>query len=141
MEANKVTALMKALVRQCKLFQGLNETELDILVANSQMRKISRGKILYRKGEKSNDTFCLLISGGVNIVAKDGRIVKELGPGEIIGEVALSNPYQTRTVSVIAKDPIEILEWNVNHIKGKIPALWKKLLKLAWEHMRDYYEE
>ena len=140
MELDKVSKLTKALVKQCELFQGLDDTDLDILVVHSRMRQLPRGKILYRKGEQSNDTFCLLISGKVDIVAKDGHIVKERGPGDIIGEIALSSPYRTRTVSVITQEPIEILEWNINHIKDKIPGLWKKLLKLAWEHMREYYE-
>ena len=141
MDFGQLNAITKALVRQCKLFQGFDEAELDILVAHSQLRQVPRGKLLYRKGEQSNDTFCLLISGKVDIVAKDGHVVKELSAGEVIGEIALSNPYKTRTVSVITKDPVEFLEWNINHIKTKIPSLWKKLLKLAWEHMQSYYEE
>ena len=66
---------------------------------------------------------------------------QELGVGEVIGEIALSDPHHIRTVNVIAKEPTLVLEWNVNHIKGKIPVLWKKLLKLAWKNIRNYYEE
>ena len=141
MEWEKVNALIKALVRQCQLFQGLEEHDLNILVANSIMRELPRGKLLYRKGEKSNDTFCMLVSGKVDVVAKDGHVIKELGAGEVIGEIGLSNPYKTRTASVITKEPVELLEWNIHHIKDKIPDIWKKLLKLAWVHMREYYEE
>ena len=35
----------------------------------------------------------------------------------------------------------EIITWNVNEIKDAIPGLWKKLLKLAWKSIREYYEE
>ena len=141
MEPEKINALIKALVKQCQLFQGLEEQDLDILVANSQMRELSRGKLLYRKGEQSNDTFCMLIAGKVDVIAKDGHVIKEVGAGEVVGEIGLSNPYKTRTASVITKEPVELLEWNIHHIKDKIPGVWKKLLKLAWAHMREYYEE
>ena len=127
-------------LRQCKLLRSFHDDELAILKEHGNLRQLSTGETLYRKGDQSNDTFCLLVSGKVNIVAKDGHVVKEMGMGEIIGEVALSDPNHIRTVSVITKEPTDILEWNINHIKGKIPGLWKKLLKLAWEHIREYYE-
>jgi CRP-like cAMP-binding protein len=132
---------VKTALEQCELFSSLDESELDVLMQNGQIKQLPRGKILYMKGQQSDDTFCLIVSGSVNIVAKDGHVVKEMGSGEVIGEVALSNPYQTRTVTVITNDPAEILEWNINHIKDQIPGLWKKLLKLAWKKMSDYYEE
>lgn len=141
MDTEQVKKLAKAFLKQAAFFKGLDDPDLDILVANSQLREIPRGKLLYRKGEPSNETFCMLISGSVNIVAKDGHVVKNVGPGEIVGEIALSNPYKTRTLSVITNDPIEIMEWNINHIKGRIPDLWKKLLKLAWGRMQEYYED
>ena len=141
MDFEQLNTLTKALVRQSTLFQGFTEAELDVLVMHSQLKKLPRGKILYRKGEASDGTFCLMIAGSVDIVAKDGHVVGQSSAGDVIGELALSNPYQMRTVSVITTEPVELLEWNINHIKTKVPGLWKKLLKLGWEHMQEYYEE
>jgi CRP-like cAMP-binding protein len=132
---------VKTALQLCELFTSLDDSDLDVLMKNGEVKELPRGKILYMKGAKSDDTFCLIVSGSMNIVAKDGHVVKEIGESEVIGEVALSNPYKIRTVTVIAKEPTEILEWNINHIKEKIPGLWKKLLKLAWKKMSDYYEE
>jgi len=132
---------VKTALQLCELFTSLDGGDLDVLMENGEVKELPRGKILYMKGAKSDDTFCLVVSGSINVVAKDGHVVKEIGESELIGEVALSNPYQTRTVTVIAKEPTEILEWNINHIKEKIPGLWKKLLKLAWKKMNTYYEE
>jgi CRP-like cAMP-binding protein len=81
------------------------------------------------------------MTGSANIVAKDGRIVKRVSRGEVIGEIALSDPHHKRTVTVTAAEPTEVLEWDVNHIKQEIPGLWKKLVKLAWEHLSEFYEE
>jgi len=135
------TKALQTALQRCELFSTLNDGELEDLIKQGQLKQLPRGKILYLKGQKSDDTFCFILSGGVNIVAKDGHIVKELGQNIVVGEVALSNPYQTRTVTVITRDPTDILEWNVKQVKEKIPELWKKLLKLAWKDMSEYYEE
>ena len=132
---------LKTILRKNELFHTLSDEELDILIENGNIREFPRGKIIYMKGEKSNDTFCLLLTGSVNVVASGGNILKEMGNGEVLGEIALSDPHHIRTVNVIAKESTLALEWNVNHIKDKIPVLWKKLLKLAWKNIRNYYEE
>ncbi len=124
-----------------ELFSGLEDNELDTLLQNAQMKQFPPGKILYMKGEKSNDTFCMILFGSVDIVASGGHILKTMGPGEVLGEIALSDPNQIRTVNVITKEPSEVLEWNVKHIKDKIPVIWKKLLKIAWKNISNYYEE
>lgn len=132
---------LKASLQLCELFLTLNDEELDLLIAHGTVQELPRGKILYMKGAKSDDTFCFLISGAVNVVAKDGHIVKEIPEGKVLGEVALSDPNQLRTVTVITKEPTEIIVWNAKTIKEKIPTLWKKLLKLAWKNISEYYEE
>ncbi len=132
---------VKASLKDCVLFKTFDDFELEVLMVHGQLKKISAGKILYMKGEESNDTFCLIISGNVDIVGKGGQIVREMGSSEVIGEIALSDPNRARTVNVITKTSTEILEWNVNNIRDKIPGLWKKLLKLAWRHISEYYEE
>ncbi len=132
---------LKASLQLCELFVTLDSEELDVLIQHGTVEELPRGKILYMKGAKSDDTFCFLDSGAVNIVAKDGHVVKEIPEGKVLGEVALSNPHQIRTVTVITKEPTEIIAWNAHTIKEKIPTLWKKLLKLAWKNISEYYEE
>jgi CRP-like cAMP-binding protein len=132
---------LKASLQLCELFLTLTDEELDLLIAHGTVEELPRGKILYMKGAKSDNTFCFLNSGAVNVVAKDGHVVKEIPEGKVLGEVALSDPNQIRTVTVITKEPSEIIVWNAKTIKKKIPALWKKLLKLAWKTISEYYEE
>lgn len=132
---------LKASLQICELFVTLTDDELDLLIDHGDAQELPRGKILYMKGEKSDNTFCFLYSGAVNIVAKDGHVVKEIPEGKVLGEVALSDPNQSRTVTVITKEPTEIMVWNAQTIRDTIPALWKKLLKLAWKTISEYYEE
>lgn len=132
---------LKVDLQLCQLFTSLDDDDLEVLIDHGTAKELPRGKILYMKGSKSDDTFCFLISGSVNIVAKDGHVVKEIPSGEVLGEVALSDPSKARSITVITREPTEIYEWNIEEIKDKIPGLWKKLLKLAWKNISEYYEE
>jgi CRP-like cAMP-binding protein len=128
------------MLKNSKVFSSLDDSYLDTLIFLAYPKRFSKGETIYIKEEPSNDKFCLIVSGGVQIIAKDGHIVKEVGSGEVIGEIALSDPNRKRTVTVTAAEPTEVLEWDVNHIKQEIPVLWKKLVKLAWEHISEFYE-
>lgn len=128
-------------LKNSRVFHELEDSLLDTLMFLSYRKQFSEDETIYKKGEPSNDRFCLILSGGVNIVAKDGKIFKVVGSGEVIGEIALSDPNHKRTVTVTTAEPTEILEWDVKHVKEQIPGVWKKLVKLAWEHMREFYED
>lgn len=129
------------LLKDCKLFTDLDDSSVDTLVFLAYTKQFPEGEIIYRKGENSNDTFGMIVSGSVNLIAKDGHVFKNVGSKEIIGEIALSDPNHKRTVTVTTAEPTEIFEWDVKHIKEKFPDIWKKLVKLAWEHISDYYED
>ncbi len=129
-----------AVLKESIVFHELEDSLLDTLIFFSDTKNFSEGEAVYKKGEPSNDKFCLILSGSVNIIAADGNIFKVVGSGEVIGEIALSDPNHKRTVTVTTAEPTEILEWDVNHIKEQIPGIWKKLVKLAWEHMREFYQ-
>ncbi len=128
-------------LRKSDVFRDLSDNDMALLAEQATLRELPRGSILYMKGEQSNNTFCAISSGAVNVVAKDGHIVRELGPGEVVGEIALSDTRHVRTVTVITKDPTTCLEWNIQDVKASVPGLWKKLLQLAWKHIQDYYED
>lgn len=137
MNVNQAMTILK----ESKTFADLDQSTLDTLVFLSYSKQFAEGETIYTRGELSNDRFGMIVSGGVNIVKRDGEVFKVVGTGEVIGEIALSDPNHKRTMTVTAAEPTEILEWDVNHVKKEVPGLWKKLVKLAWEHMREYYED
>ena len=74
---------LKASLQLCELFLTLDSEELDLLIQHGTVEELPCGKILYMKGAKSDNTFCFLDSGAVNIVAKDGHVVKEISEGKV----------------------------------------------------------
>lgn len=137
MNVNETLQILKA----SRVFQDIEEPLLDTLMFLSYTRTFEEGDTIYIKGEPSNDRFGMILAGTVNIVAGNGKVFTTVGSGDVIGEIALSDPSHKRTMTVEAATAAEILEWDVNHVKQEVPGLWKQLLKLAWEHMREYYDD
>jgi len=76
----------------------------------------------------------------VEAVAESGQIIRNMRSGEIIGEAGATSPKAERTLTVIAKEPTDIFQWNLQDIQKDLPALVKKLKDLAWKHISTYYE-
>jgi len=128
-------------MQHSRVFGSLEPSQLDTLVFLSYEKLFAQGETIYFKGQASDDKFGLIITGAVHVLKKDGSVFKRLQPGDVIGEIALSDPNQKRTMTVVAANPTEILEWEATHVKKETPDIWKKLVKLAWEHMSEFYED
>jgi CRP-like cAMP-binding protein len=122
-------------LRKCVLFNDLDEAQLDILIKSGQTKQFSPGEEIYTKGEPSKGTFCLIVFGRVGVIVESGQIIRGMGSSEVIGEVGTISPQSKRTVTVRTVEPTEIIEWDVNTIKTKLPDLMKKLKDLAWKHV------
>ena len=128
----------KTIKEECELFRGFDESQLGILIMNSHSKRFSEGDIVYARGEESQSTFCLIVSGSVNIVADSGYVLEELGINQIIGEIGAISPQHKRTVDVIAGEPTAVLEWNLLNIKESLPDLFIKLKDLAWKRISSW---
>jgi len=133
-----LTHLQKA-VRDCASFNGFNDDHLDFLVMNGQTKDFPEGSTIYQKGESSHGTFCLIVSGSVNIISEDGETLYDIGPGNIIGEIGTISPQNKRTITVRALEPVETVEWNLGTIEKEIPPLFEKLWQLARERTLNWY--
>ena len=131
---------MKTAFKRCELFEGLDESQMGLLVMRANSREFSAGTTVYERGDDSGGTFALIGSGKVSVVAQNGFVLKELGVGEIIGEVGVISQQDKRTVTVKTIEPTEILEWHVKDIEEGSQELLKKLKDLAWKRMKYWNE-
>ena len=132
--------VMQTIINSCELFKDLDQRHLDLLIVKASFREFSSGDAVYQKGEQAGGTFALIGSGRINVIAENGFILKELGAGEIIGEVGTVSQHGQRTVTLAAIEPTEILEWHIQYIEESSPELIKKLKDLAWKRIKDWYE-
>ncbi|KAA1415946.1 cyclic nucleotide-binding domain-containing protein [Nocardioides humilatus] len=89
----------------CAVFTGMPEARLEELARSMEWTVLDRGEVLMRTGDPGDDLF--VVAGGrlnVSIVGADGTetIVREIGRGSTVGEVALlTGSRRTATVRAV----------------------------------------
>ena len=127
-------------LKACEVFNNFGEDQLSLLIESGQARQFSKGEDIYKKGSESHGSFCLIVSGGVEIVSENGQILQRMGANEVIGEVGTISPQNKRTITVRATEPVEALEWDLASIEDNFPELLKRLKDLAWKRVTNWYE-
>src|SRR5438270_2561059 len=91
-EARTVSSSKLAVLRKHPIFCDLDPEALDQLCRYAKHSTLKRGATIYAKGDPG-DSLVAVISGTVKISVSspDGRsaILNLIGPGEILGEVAV----------------------------------------------------
>jgi Cyclic nucleotide-binding domain len=115
-----VTAVESALERQLSV---------AVIDAKPRFRRLQAGRTLVRQGEQGDELF--LLFDGVLRVEIDGRPVTEVGPGAILGELALLHEGR-RMATLRAVTPCRVAVVPRDHIdrqaleelaKGRVPLL------------------
>ncbi len=100
-----------ALISDVELFSGLDADSLAVIAAQSEIRKLKRGDILFREDDEPSELFVTL-SGRVAMVNRsvDGResVVALMEKGDLFGEMPLFD-RQNRSTDGRALEPSEVL--------------------------------
>ncbi|WP_374335768.1 Crp/Fnr family transcriptional regulator [Methyloversatilis sp.] len=95
------------------MFSGLPDSCLEPVAKVANMRRVPRGSIVVRAGDKTDFVY-LVLSGSLKVLVSDeeGRevILSMLGPGELFGEMGVldDNPRSATVVTVVPSDLIVI---------------------------------
>lgn len=84
---------IQQVLRQVELFEGLSDAELKQVAAICTSKVLHAGEMLIHQGEQGDQLY-IVTDGFVEVVLSDAhqhekRVVVNLGPGQIIGEIAL----------------------------------------------------
>ncbi|MBP1467172.1 cyclic nucleotide-binding domain-containing protein [Candidatus Chloroploca sp. M-50] len=94
------------LLEAVRFFDGAYEDALPTIAAALESVRLGEGQLLFQKGDVG-DSLYVIISGGVRI-HDDALIFNELGPGEVVGEMAVLDA-EPRSASVTATQATELL--------------------------------
>jgi len=130
---------IKTVVKESDLFRDLDELEMELLRVKAGSRQFVEGDAIYRKGEEAG-AIGLIVSGKVNVVAENGFVLRELGAGEVIGEVGTVSHGGKRSVTLTVSEPTELIEWQIEDIEASSPELLERLKDLAWKRLKYYSE-
>jgi CRP/FNR family transcriptional regulator, cyclic AMP receptor protein len=94
------------LIRRAPLFSNASKKELESIAAIADEIDLPKGKVLIREGERGREFFVLL--EGTAEVLKGKRKIRDMGPGDFFGEIALISDVP-RTATVVARTPLRAL--------------------------------
>lgn len=117
-------------LRRLPLFGELDHHDLSTISHHVGEVEMSTGQILFEQGSIPYEMF--VIEEGTAEVTKDGEALKTLGPGDVVGEIALlrfqrrmgtvrvTSPLRAVTVSA---DELQVIEEEMPEIAGQLRSI------------------
>ena len=125
-------------LKRVPLFSGLSQRQLKRLARDFREHQIKSGTRVMREGEKSGISFFVIVEGTAT-VSVDGAQVRQLGPGDHFGELALISK-RVRSATVTADGPMRCLGmrfWDFRKFAKDNPDVSWKLLEHVVELLED----
>jgi CRP-like cAMP-binding protein len=117
-------------LRRLPLFGELDHHDLSTISHHVGEVEMSEGEVLFEQGSIPYEMF--VIEEGTAEVTKDGEALKTLGPGDVVGEIALlrfqrrmgtvrvTSPLRAVTVSA---DDLHVIEEEMPEIAGLLRSI------------------
>jgi CRP/FNR family transcriptional regulator, cyclic AMP receptor protein len=116
------------------LFAGLSEAELNTLAEAVSELELVEGSTLTAEGEFGHALFA--VEAGTADVFTDGQPVGTVGPGDVVGEIAVVASGR-RTATVVATSPMRLIAFfkrDVWAIERSSPEVAERLRGLMTFH-------
>ncbi|MCU1344621.1 MAG: cyclic nucleotide-binding protein [Acidimicrobiia bacterium] len=119
------------------LFSAFSKRDIQKLASASTQMNFEVGQVIAEQGTRGREAFVIL--SGQATVTRNGRKVAELGPGSVVGELALLD-QGPRTATVTVKSDVTALVIGQREffvVLEEVPALSRKLLSALASRIRD----
>jgi CRP-like cAMP-binding protein len=124
------------LLRLVPLFRGMTDRSFEAIASLASEADYGAGDELVRQGTPGHE-FIIIVSGRAR-VERDGKKVRELGPGDFLGEISLVDG-SPRTATVTALDPIHavtVQREGFLDLIDRIPVFRLEVLNALTERIR-----
>jgi CRP-like cAMP-binding protein len=118
-----------AQLRRVPLFEGCSKRDLNFLATQVKVEQLDAGQPLITEGAPA--THLYLVLAGTASVARGGKHLGTVRPGETVGEIGLVLGEE-RNASVTADSPIELLALDRESLRkamDDVPGLGWKILE------------
>jgi CRP/FNR family transcriptional regulator, cyclic AMP receptor protein len=128
-------------LRSVSLFSGLRQRELEQVAQLADEVDLPAGQVLMREGENGNQAF--IIGSGEALVERGGRQVATLGPGAVLGEMALvAEGPRVGTVTLTTPAHLFVLAHREFHsLMETVPAVRECVLNEVARRLRELEPE
>jgi len=124
-------------LRNVSLFSGLSKKDLELVAGAGAEVSVAEGAVILEQGGGGRSAYVIL--SGEFVVRRNGRKVATLGPGAIVGELALLDD-QPRSATVVCTAPARVLEVTSGQFRAvldEVPALAHKLMSALAGRVRN----
>ncbi len=124
-------------LRNVPLFAGCSKRELAAVHRAGDEITMADGTVIVDQGQLGREAFVIL--NGTVIVRRRDRKIATLGPGDVVGELALLD-HGPRTASAICDGTCTLFVLDQRHFRGVIedhPTIAMKLLATLAGRIRD----
>lgn len=101
-------------LREVSVFRDIPENELFAVASIIEELDIPDGEVFMRQGELGRELF--VVSEGHVLIKREGRVLAELGPGEVVGEMSVLDE-QPRSADGVARGPVKVLRLRADALK------------------------
>ncbi len=127
MDARRVAAI--------PFFDGISEQEVDVVARMATEVEFSAGQAITTEGDFGHGLF--VIETGSAEVSTDGKQVAPVGPGAVVGEVAVLAAGR-RSASVVATSPLKaiaLFKRDVWALEREAPEAARRLREALEQHV------
>jgi CRP-like cAMP-binding protein len=120
------------------IFKDLPAQDLQFIARSMRERVYEPGAVIVRQGDPGLGFF--LIRDGRVQVSHDDRVIREMGPGEFFGEMALMEE-RPRSATVTAKTQttcLQLVRWDFRALLKAHPDLAVRMLEVVVRRLREH---
>lgn len=137
----KTTDPKIALLREVSLFSACSDTELAHIASLADEAELPEGRVLCQEGRPGAE--CFVVVAGKARATLGGEEIAVLGPGAIVGEMALLD-RRPRSATVTAITPMDVLVLDPRSFSGLLAehgSVTRKLLGALAGRVREVQGE
>jgi CRP-like cAMP-binding protein len=120
MPSHKVDQAVIDDLRRLPIFANVHERDVTRVAEIGEPVDAEPGAILMDQGDVGTE--CFFVIDGHAGVLSGGEHIADIGPGSIVGEMALVG-HKPRNASVVAQSPMHLLAFNIAAFKKLLEAM------------------
>ena len=123
--------------RAVPLFSSCSNEQLRFIATQVEEMDFPAGRELCRQGESGGEFF-ILLTGGAE-VRRDGRPIRQLGPGDYFGEIALleHGPRTATVVTTASSRCLVLSQGQFNNVLAQDKSIVLNVLHTLASRLRD----
>jgi CRP-like cAMP-binding protein len=113
-----MTADLPVAIQTVCPFRLVADEDLEQLDREITLSDAATGSTLFEQGDPA-DGVSAILEGEVEVIV-DGKVLSTLGPGSLLGEVAVFVPSASRTATARAHAPVRMITWRADDVQARL---------------------